>query len=572
MKRLTFSLLFTLIAFIAVDSDLVFADPLDDDFDQKTLHFLHRISFGPTPASITEVRRIGIETYLEKQLNPKTINDDALVEKLAPYESVNLDAKVLIRAYYDRIKTFITEGQMGAGMDAEAQRRLGLERLRESANIKAAQPLSQAQQFERVMQRIDLRAMGELQNTKLIRAVHSQRQLYEVMVDFWSNHFNIDIGKAASGPLKVIDDRDVIRQHALGNFQDLLMASAKSPAMLFYLDNNQNAVERKLGWIEKKLRSIAVRWLLGVDADSVNANGNAEGMIGGLNENYGRELLELHTLGVDGGYQQQDVIEVSRVFTGWGFNPLNGEFAFNRRNHDGEPKLVLGQRLNDNGQAAGEKILIYLARHPSTAKHIAYKLVQRFVNDQPPSQLVDQVAEVFLATGGDIKAMLKTIFNSRDFWQTSNYRTKLKSPFEFIVSSLRATNSEILPFSSSDRQNFRMTLEGVAILGYGIELLDAAPKSLNWRLSEMGQPLFAYPAPSGYPENSTTWRQPDLAIQRMNFALALFNGDIPRVAVSVNETWSESILFSMIDQNLETSIPKSLKNAARIASPDFQYR
>lgn len=534
-------------------------------------HLLDRITFGATPALVAQVQEIGMDAYLEQQLNPAAIADTSMARRLAPYETLDLGSKELIQAYYGRIKQFLNNQQLTANMSDEARTRYGLERL--AGERQDVGEMNRSQQLELVLSRLDYRAIGELQTTKLIRAVHSEHQLYEVMVDFWTNHFNIDVSRGAAGPLKVVDDRDVIRRHALGNFRDLLHASAQSPAMLFYLDNNENAVRRKLGGVEKLVRGLAIRYLVGVSADAADANGDAMGMIGGLNENYARELLELHTLGVNGGYSQADVIAVARAFTGWGFNPFNGRFAFNRANHDPDPKMVLGVSVLEGRQADGERVLDLIALHPATARHLAYKLCQRFVSDEPPAVLVDRVAARFVASAGDIPETLRAIFGSAEFQDASFRQNKLKTPLEFVASSLRLLGAELVPDPDPQFHQVRMTLEGLGSTGPASEALSRArEKSVNWRLVEMGQPLFAYPAPTGYPEDSRYWQQPGLALQRMNFALALTDGAVSGVKLGQPDTLRLAEFAGLDTSLLPADLPPSQLLAAALASPSFQYR
>ena len=544
----------------------------DNDYD-RIRHLLNRTTFGATPSLIQQVSKTGIDVYIQEQLDYRNIVDEPVEEKLQALDALSLDSKTLVRAYHDRIKTFLNTQQMSSNMPEEARIRYGLDRLTKNQKPSEIEPLTQKEQFSFLMSRIDYRAIGELQNAKIIRAVHSERQLYEVMVDFWSNHFNIDVNKAIAGPLKIVDDREVIRIHALGNFKDLIAASAHSPAMLFYLDNNQNSVRRKIGWIEKRIRNLAIGFFVGVDADAVNANGDAEGMIGGLNENYGRELLELHSLGVDGGYTQKDVIEVSRAFTGWSYSPFNGSFSFNKSNHDKGQKEVLGNTLNSGGINDGQQVLNIIALHPNTARHLAYKLCQRFVSDRPAEDLVKDVARTFVASEGDIRETLRTIFNSEAFYDPENRASKFKSPFEFVVSSLRLLNADVHVEDQEVPRNLRMTLEGLGTAGNlaAEKLGKARQKSVNWRLVEMGQPLFAYPAPTGYPENSSYWQEPGFAMQRMNFALALTNGEVTGVHVKT----SIKDLEAFVPVNYEALAQEedeSLLLAATLASPTFQYR
>jgi len=345
---------------------------------------------------------------------------------------------------------------------------------------------------------------AELIQGKLLRATYSERQLQEVMADFWFNHFNVFIGKGADRYLLTSYERDVIRPHAMGKFEDLLVATAQSPAMLFYLDNwlsvgPNSAFANGIGKRGYK------RWR------KRNRNGaplkQAKGKRGGLNENYGRELMELHTLGVNGGYTQQDVTEVARVFTGWTLKQpkQGGGFTFEDRMHEPGDKIVLGHRIKPNGQKEGREILHLLARHPSTAKFVCSKLAMRFVSDNPPPALVDRMAQTFLKKDGDIREVLKTMLRSPEFWSADDYRAKVKTPLEFVVSALRAT---------------------------GAEITDAVPVARQ--LQNMGMPLYGMQPPTGYSMKAEAWVNSAALLGRMNFALALTGGKMKGVQVDAD--------------------------------------
>ena len=332
---------------------------------------------------------------------------------------------------------------------------------------------------------------SELMQGKLLRAIYSDRQLQEVMTDFWFNHFNVFIGKAADRYLIPSYERDVIRPHAMGKFEDLLMATAQSPAMLFYLDN----------WLSVGPNSDVAN---GVTKRRKHAPQDApiktaKGKRNGLNENYGRELMELHTLGVNGGYTQKDVTEVARVFTGWTLKrPKEGTgFTFEPRMHEPGDKIVLGHRIKSNGEKEGREVLHILARHPSTAKFVCTELAMRFVSDEPPAPLVDRMAHTFLKKDGDIREVLKTMLQSPEFWSADAYRAKVTTPLEFVVSAVRAS---------------------------GAEVSDATP--LAHQLDIMGMPLYGMQPPTGYSMKASTWVNSAALLGRMNFALALTAGKL----------------------------------------------
>ena len=346
----------------------------------------------------------------------------------------------------------------------------------------------------------------ELQEGKLLRAIYSDRQLEEVMTDFWFNHFNVFLGKGADHYLVTSYERDVIRPRALGKFKDLLVATAKSPAMLFYLDNWLSVgpeSEAALG-IPRRANQrprIGPRGRVHYPADRRNPNPEkARAKQGrGLNENYGRELMELHTLGVNGGYTQKDVTEVARVLTGWTIDHprQGGEFKFEPRMHEPGTKIVLGKKIKEDGENEGLKVLDMLAHHPSTAKFICTKLAQRFVSDNPPPDLVKRMAETFRKKDGEIREVLRTMFNSPEFWAPEAYRAKVKTPLEFVVSSIRAG---------------------------GADVVDATP--LIQQLNRMGMPLYGMQPPTGYSMKAEAWVNSSALLARMNFALALASNRI----------------------------------------------
>src|SRR5262245_59189498 len=405
--------------------------------EQKIVHFLNRTSFGPTAEQIQRVNRLGIAAYLDEQLAPEKIADGVVEEKVGALKTMRLNSRELFELYPPP-KVALERG-MAMGGQTNAPRLIIL----------------------------------ELQQARLLRAVHSQRQLYEVMVDFWSNHFNVFAAKGADRWLMTAYDRDTIRPHALGKFRDILLATAQSPAMLFYLDN----------WLSVGSNSPAMTRL--------PANARRRG----INENYAREIMELHTLGVDGGYTQQDVHEVARCFSGWTLLRPRGdaEFSFEPRLHDQGAKTVLGTRFAaGGGMEDGIKVIDLLARHPSTARFISTKLARRFVADDPPASLVNRAAETFRRSDGDIRAVLRTILEAPEFYSEQAHRAKVKKPLEFVASALRATNAET-----------RVT-----------------PQLLRY-LGRMGEPLFLAQPPTGYPDVGASWISPDMLLTRMNFAYDL---------------------------------------------------
>jgi len=416
--------------------------------DQKAIHFLNRIGFGPTPEEIEKVKSMGILSYLEEQLQPDGIPDPVVEEKLAQLKTIRLSSQELLELYPP------------------------------PAQVRAKGMEFSPMQGPRYV-------IFELQQAKLLRAVYSQRQLYELMVDFWTNHFNVFAGKGADRWLVTSYDRDTIRPHALGHFRELLLATARSPAMLFYLDN----------WLS-----------VSPTEASRQLRPNAKpGARQGLNENYARELMELHTLGGDGGYTQKDVVEVARCFTGWTIRRPRGEpeFLFNSRMHDPREKVVLGTRIAaGGGMEDGLKAIDLLARHPSTARFIATKLARRFVSDDPPASLVTLVAKAFRESDGDIRQVLRPIFTSPEFFSPEVIQAKVKKPVEFVASALRAVGAET----------------------------NASPALLRY-LVRMGEPLFLAQPPTGFPDVGSTWISPNMLLARMNFAMDLTTNRIPGTRV-----------------------------------------
>ena len=368
----------------------------------------------------------------------------------------------------------------------------------------------------------------ELMLAKLLRAIYSERQLDEVMTDFWFNHFNVFIGKGADRYLITSYERDVIRPHALGKFEDLLVATAKSPAMLFYLDNWLSVGPNSDVALGIRKNPYPRRRYRPFPPNPTEAKGKGK-RNNGLNENYGRELMELHTLGVNGGYTQHDVTELARVLTGWTIDQpqKGGGFKFEERMHDPGIKIVLGHKFKNHGEKEGMEVLHLLAHHPSTAHFICTKLAMRFVSDDPPPALVESMAETFLKKDGDIRDVLKTMFQSPEFWSDNAYRAKMKTPLEFVVSAVRATGADV-----SD------------------------PLPLARQLNTLGMPLYGMQPPTGYSMKSEAWVNSSALLGRMNFSLALMSGKIKGIQVDADR------LVSLVSDAASPGAPP--------ASPDPQ--
>jgi uncharacterized protein (DUF1800 family) len=341
---------------------------------------------------------------------------------------------------------------------------------------------------------------NEVESAKLLRAVYSDRQLEEVLTDFWFNHFNVFIGKGADHYMVTAYERDVIRPHVLGKFKDLLIATAQSPAMLFYLDNWQSEGPESDAALGRPAHPAAPRpqWTRasgGIHpAPPPQAQPNQQKRRAGLNENYARELMELHTLGVNGGYTQRDVTEVARVFTGWTLEQpqQGGGFVYRPRLHEPGDKVVLGHRIKEDGENEGLEVLELLARQPATAHFISIELAQRFVCDNPPPKLVDSMSKTFLKSDGDIRETLRTMLHSPEFWSVETYQARVKTPFEFVVSALRATQAEV-----ND------------------------PQPLLSTLNKMGEQVYGSQPPTGYSTRADVWVNSAALLDRMNFGLTL---------------------------------------------------
>jgi len=429
--------------------------------DRQINHVLSRLTYGARPGDPERVRAIGVSAWIDRQLRPRTIDDAATERALAELTTLQMPITALLREY--------------PRPDAKLRAQL------------ASGEMSRQEMMERYpVEKRPVRIADELRAAKAVRAVTSERQLEEVMVEFWFNHFNVFAGKGDVRWYVSAYEREAIRPYALAKFPDLVRATAYHPAMLFYLDN----------------------WLSARPDFRVPAGPN-RGRRGGLNENYARELMELHTLGVDGGYTQKDVTEVARAFTGWTIDrpQTDGHFVFRPIMHDTGEKIVLGQRIPaGGGREDGERVIEILTRHPATARFIATKLVRRFVSDTPPPALVARVAGSYLSTGGDIPAMLRAIFESPEFWSEDAYRAKIKKPFEFVASAVRALGG------TTDAQG---------------------AMALARASAEIGEPLYQAQPPTGYADRADVWVNAGALLARMNFALGLVSGRYPRVSVEL---------------------------------------
>jgi len=471
--------------------------------DQQITHVLNRLGFGARPADIERVRKMGLRQYIEQQLHPEDLNDSRADDRVANLTSLRMSRDEIFEQYPE---------------PQQLARDLGLRNPNQKANQNPTDAADQAMARRKIQEYMMANDLGRPQQllqqliaNRIVRGVYSERQLQEVMTDFWFNHFNIFWDKGADRWLTTDFEMKVIRPHVFGKFKDLLLATAQSPAMLFYLDNHLSTVPDPR-----------------VDAARKRLNNQAANRRMGINENYARELMELHTLGVDGGYTQQDVTEVARALTGWTIDRprQNANFIFRPQMHDRGAKLVLDHKIPANGgMQDGLKVIDILAHHPSTARFISTKLVRRFVSDDPPQSLVDKVAATYTKTDGDIREMLRTIFLSDEFMSPQNYGQKMKTPLEYVVSSIRALDGD-----------------------------SAGGQQVARAINQMGQPLYQYQPPTGFPDRADHWMSDGALVARLNFAVTLASGKIPDTRVSLN------------------GFKDAQAAALFIGSPDFQKR
>ena len=513
--------------------------------DQRILHVLNRLGFGARPGDLERVKSMGLDNYINQQLNPEKISDSTAENKLAELTTLNMSTAEL----YGQ---FPQPGQLLRQLQARGMLPADAEMKSEAPKNNQTQPPGNPLDNEKNREAIEKyyrdnglqrpqRIIAELQASRILRAVYSERQLQEVMVDFWTNHFNVFANKGADRWLLTAYDRDTIRPFAMAKFSELLEATAKSPAMLFYLDNFQS-VSPDAGGGRLRPQQQQRR---------------------GINENYARELMELHTLGVDGGYTQKDVQEVARCFTGWtifqprggaaaiaAIMPRDGErnarrddamrrtagtFFFNQRAHDDGEKLVLGHKIpSGGGMKDGLMVLDILAHHPSTAKFIATKLVRHFVSDNPPPALVDRVAATYKKSDGDIREMLKTIFFSKEFNSPEAYRVKIKRPFELVVSAIRTLGADT----------------------------NGGPGTHQW-IARMGEPLYGFQTPNGYSDAAESWVNTGGLLERMNFGLALAGNRVQGTKVNLaNASGDQS---KVLDEYLKTILAGDISTSTREA-------
>lgn len=483
--------------------------------DERALHALNRLGYGPRPSDAAAMAAQGADKWLERflteQLEPRRLpQSEGLNARLAGLEVLKLGQAELLGRYREAVK---------AAREARREKAQGMQADADAINAvrDKIRPL-----------------VAQAATARLSRALQSPAQLEEVLTEFWFNHFNVFAGKNAVGVLVADYEQRAIRSHVLGRFRDMLGATAKHPAMLIYLDNAQSVV----AGYEPPQR--ARRYL--AEQPELKAR-----MPSGLNENYARELMELHTLGVDVGYSQRDVTELARMLTGWGLDSrkalVGGKgdlFVFEARKHDAGTKTWLGQPVKGAGQAEGEHALDVLAAHPATARHLAFKFAQAFVSDDPPASLVQKLADNFKATGGDLREFTRTLIRADEFWSREAYQAKFKTPYQYLLSSLRA-----------------------------LDLQPANQQNLLGALAQAGQPLYGAATPDGYKNTAAAWRNPEALTQRVQLATTLGQ----RSGVSAEKL--TSTLGASVSEPTRRTLaaePAGQQVALLLASPDFMKR
>jgi uncharacterized protein (DUF1800 family) len=517
--------------------------------DQRIAHVLSRLTFGARPGDFEKVKAMGVDAFISQQLDPDSLDVSALAAKLRRLPTLNMATPVIIEQYTPPKPAVVPSPNPAKAPDnstmpaqklvaqnspnplaqtpqisanpnpASMQNEMQVEAKKEDAGRmpapsdsmkapeampKPGEPQQLAAPKPTAPPKNPQMVVTELQRAKLLRAVYSERQLYEMMVDFWENHFSIFANKDDDRYLLTSYDRDTIRPFTMGRFRDLLGATAHSPAMLYYLDNWRSSVPRPYAATKDK----------------------PAGVDGGFNENYARELMELHTLGVDGGYTQKDVQEVARCFSGWTIQKPNeqGLFLYRPGLHDDGEKIVLGHKISAGGGLAdGERVLDILATHPATARFVATKLARRFISDDPPQSVIDRAAAVFLKTDGSIRETLRVIVTSPEFFSATTYRAKMRSPLEYVAAAMRALNAE----TDGDRP-----------------VLDA--------IGRMGQPVFGRITPDGYVDRTDQWLSSGAMVVRFNFASALATNRIKGTKIDVAR------LLSEVDQAKKDSVAVKL--------------
>lgn len=512
---------------------------------EAALHLLNRFTYGVRPEDIDNALKMGLDNWLNQQLNGK-LDDEDLQNRLKNYDAINLTNAEVEETYPKGAKILrmaIKDGYIDKDSVNKGDKKDYKEKLKSYMQQKGIKP--QQELFRQFV------------SQKILRATYSNNQLREVLTDFWFNHFNVSLTKPDCAMYIPAYERDVIRPNVFGKFDNLLISTAKSPAMLFYLDNfssQANAFEQQqnmMGMMENRVGNDKNKLAA---LEKLKKSKKAQG----LNENYAREVMELHTLGVDGGYTQTDVTQAARVLTGWTINPtdkdgyggvfqkmidkvgkdkleekgfvFDGDFLFAQNRHDTGDKIVLGKKFSNNGYKEGVELLEMLAHHPSTAKFIATKIAVRFVNDNPSKTLIDKMTKTFLSKDGDIKQILLTMVAAPEFWSKDALRGKTKSPFELAISSVRSLDADLVQ-----------------------------PYQLYGWINKMGQKMYYYQAPTGFPDRAQYWINTGALLNRMNFGLALASQKIPGIKIN---------LASLNNNHEPESSEAALKTYGKIIMPD----
>src|SRR5688572_13471489 len=563
-------------------------------------HVLNRLGYGPAPGDIEKVRALTLAAYIEQQLHPERIPDEALKTRLAAYPSIALSTSEIARDYYGPAEQLRRQEQRAAapagtqpgrpavrpglpgqttGQTTTGDPTMAGDPAMAGATPQRPQDRNVSPELRAARQK-EQQVLQDLMQARVVRAVTSEHQLEEVLVDFWFNHFNVFAGKGQVRVYLTEYERDAIRPYVLGSFRDMLGAVAESPAMLFYLDNFQSvdpkAMGRQADELEARMRQTQGRGMARrpgrgqamrqppPNPQQQNQQTPAERIQQlrnrGLNENYARELMELHTLGVDGGYTQADVIAVARAFTGWTIDrPRDGgSFQFNAAVHDNDPKVVLGKTITAGGKRDGEQVLDMLATHPATATFIATKLARRFIADEPPASVVQRAAKVFADTKGDLREVTRAIITSPEFFSAEARRAKVKTPLEFVASAVRASGADVIN-----------------------------PQQLVQALRTLGMPLYGAQPPTGWGDTAEDWVNTGALLNRLNFALQLAGGQLRGVRVNVRSlapNTSEASRNAVVDALLlgvasdatrgtlaKAESPQQLI-ALTLGSPEFQKR
>ncbi len=497
--------------------------------DEAIVHALNRLGYGPTPGEVEYIKKIGLQAWIDQQLHPETIDDSALDARLAKYPTLNMSSQQLLAKFPP---PRLAAKRAGETLDQYQQRMAekrgaAMARSSNQAGDAGGNGMNRAEEMLARMQGPN-RIVAELSMAKMERAVYSRRQLEAVMEDFWFNHFNVFAAKGADRWLLTSYVRDTIRPNTLGKFQDLLIATAQSPAMLFYLDNWQSVDPAAFKAMQQQIAARRARLHLfpGLFPQPPQSASLRKLRDLGINENYGREVMELHTVGVDAGYTQQDVIEMAKCLTGWTIRMprRDPEFIFRPAFHAQGPKIVMGRTIDAGGEQDGLQALRMLANDPHTARHISFELARHFVSDNPPPALIDRMAAEYAKTGGDIRSVLRTMIYSPEFWSRTSYRAKVKTPFELVASTVRALNADV----------------------------HVAMPLVQWT-ARMGEPTFLCQPPNGYSDKAATWINSGALLNRMNFSLAIATNHTPGTQVDLTALFG-SDSFAEPDAALDRAV------------------